>query len=88
MLSSSFEQAPGLYDRGDIAFLRLAMESAWNTLRFAVEDDDAPYAGDLRRRLVLNILRAIETGERSQTRIVDFALADLPPLAARYGANG
>jgi hypothetical protein len=87
MRSSSFEQAPGLYDRGDIAFLRLAMESAWNTLRFAVDDDDAPYAGDLRRRLVRNLLRAVETGERSQTRIIDFALADLPALPARYSGN-
>jgi hypothetical protein len=69
----------------DVAFLHHTAECAWNALRFAIDDEASEEAEQLRRRLMNLIVRAVNLGERNSTRIVDAVLADLPPLAARYG---
>jgi len=86
MLFSSPPEHSGSTNPDDPAFLQITAESAWNALRFAVDDEDGPEAVSLRTRLFAGILRVVEKGERNPVRIVDSVLADLPPMTARYGA--
>ncbi len=88
MLVSSRLECLTVDGHDDCTFVNRTTESAWNALRFAIDDEASEEAGFLRQRLRDGILRAVEMGERNATRIVDSVLADLPPMMARYGAGG
>ena len=88
MLVSSRLEYMTVDGHDDSTFVNHTTESAWNALRFAIDDENSEEAKFLRRRLRKGILRAVEMGERDSTRIVDSVLADLPPMMARYGAGG
>jgi len=64
--------------------LKGAVEDAWSALRFAFDSPDQEGAAAVRTRLARAVLAGRAQGRRHRHDLVNYALAQLDPLPAKW----
>ncbi len=71
-------------DQHEREHLKGVMEEAWAALRFAFDSPDQEGAAAVRNRLARAVLMGRAQGRRHHPDLVNYALAQLDPLPAKW----